>query len=109
MTDKPDGKRRGWLALCGMVGIAALVAVWYLQESPPKLTPQEARILAIARAAVAARPDLSAHTDFDKPIRINPVKGNWSVTVWRLPHVPGGFVDVEIDRNEKVTGIMPGA
>jgi hypothetical protein len=61
----------------------------------------EARVLAIARAAVATNDTWVEKAEFQSPQRER--DGSWSVTVWRLPKTPGGFRDISIDTNGAVT------
>jgi len=102
MTDKPDGKRRGW-SFC-LLALASLAAGC---DQETNVTPEEAKALSIARAAIAKHPEMRDFVEFDKPSG-NPVTGYWRVTVWRDPKVQGGFISIDIDRNGKVTGISHG-
>ena len=61
----------------------------------------EARVLAIARAAVATNDTWVESAEFQSPRRER--DGSWSLTVWRLPKTPGGFRDISIDTNGTVT------
>jgi hypothetical protein len=70
------------------------------------LTPEETRIVAIARQAVTTNDTWVAHAEFELPRR-RP-EGGWSVMVWDLPATPGGFRIVVIDESGRVTDYVKG-
>ena len=61
----------------------------------------EARVLAIARAAVAMNDTWLYRAEFEEPKR--QADGSWSVLVWRLPKTPGGHRFISIDIEGRVT------
>ena len=67
----------------------------------------EARVLAIARAAVAANDTWLNRAEFEKPKR-RP-DGSWSVLVWRRPATPGGQRVISIDAKGRVANYGRGA
>ena len=61
----------------------------------------EARVLVIARAAVATNDTWIDRAEFETPKR--QPDGSWSVLVWRRPATPGGHRFITIDAKGKVT------
>jgi hypothetical protein len=98
-ADRTDGRGR-WYGL-----VLLVLASGCGPEAT--FTPEEAKALATAKAAIAAHPELRDYVNFDKPSG-NPVTCRWSVSVSRNPQVQGGHVIVEIDRDGKVRKILPG-
>jgi hypothetical protein len=70
------------------------------------LTAEEARIVEIARQAVASNDTWVDRAEFELPQR--QPEGGWSVMVWRLPATPGGFRVVMLDEKGKVTAYHRG-
>jgi hypothetical protein len=70
------------------------------------LTAEEARIVEIARQAVATNDAWVERAEFHPPRR--QPEGGWSVMVWRLPATPGGFRIVTINDSGKVTDYVRG-
>jgi Flp pilus assembly protein CpaB len=66
----------------------------------------DARVLAIARAAVATKDTWVDRAEFDRPKR-HP-DGSWSVFVWRLPTTWGGHRFISIDPKGSVTAYERG-
>jgi len=66
----------------------------------------ESRIIEIARQAVATNDTWGQSAEFEAPQK--QADGTWSVTVWRLPKTPGGFREVSIDQNGRVTSYYRG-
>jgi hypothetical protein len=60
----------------------------------------EARVLAIARAAVATNDTWLDRAEFESPKR--QPDGSWRVLVWRMPATPGGHRLITIDSDGKV-------
>ena len=67
----------------------------------------EAKVIEIARQAVAANDAWVEKAEFERPRRRS--DGSWSVFVWRLPKVPGGHRLIVIDQNGRVTDYIRGA
>jgi hypothetical protein len=67
----------------------------------------EAKVLEIARQAVALNDTWVDRAEFERPKR--QPDGSWSVLVWRLPKVPGGHRVIRIDENGRVTAYIRGA
>jgi hypothetical protein len=67
----------------------------------------EARVIEIARQAVAANDTWVDRAEFGRPKRR--ADGSWSVLVWRLPKVPGGHRIIRIDEKGRVTAYIRGA
>ena len=90
--------------------LAAVAVGWSGTSRPQSATSSgaldEARVLAIARAAVATNDTWLDRAEFDKPIR-RP-DGSWSVIVWRLPAQAGGHRSIRIDPEGKVTQYVRG-
>ena len=91
--------------------VLAAVAVGCGGTSRPQSTTSsgaldEARVLAIARAAVATNDTWVDRAEFDKP-RHWP-DGSWSVVVWRLPAQAGGHRSIRIDPEGRVTQYVRG-
>ena len=61
----------------------------------------KAKVLAIARQAVSTNDSWLDRAEFQTPER-RP-DGSWSVLVWRLPKVPGGYRLILIDEKGRVT------
>ncbi len=61
----------------------------------------DAKLLAIARQAVATNDTWVDQAEFEAPKK-QPA-GSWTVLVWRLPKVPGGQRYVTIDQQGRVT------
>jgi hypothetical protein len=70
------------------------------------LTAEEARIIEIARQAVATNDTWVARAEFEVPQRRS--EGGWAVLVWRLPATPGGFRLITIDETDRVTAYRHG-
>ena len=66
----------------------------------------EAKVLAIARQAVATNDTWVDQAEFETPRRQG--DGTWSVVVWRLPKVPGGHRLVIIDDTGKIRNYIRG-
>src|SRR4051794_5541307 len=66
----------------------------------------EAKVLAIARAAVATNDTWVDRTEFETPKR--QPDGSWSVLVWRRPATPGGHRSITIDAKGRVTDYVRG-
>jgi hypothetical protein len=60
----------------------------------------KARVLAIARSAVAANDTWVARAEFETPERLP--DGSWTVYVWRIPKTPGGHRLIRIDQKGRV-------
>jgi len=60
----------------------------------------EARVLAVARAAVSTNDTWIDRAVFEKPKR--QPDGSWSVLVWRRPATPGGHRFVTLDADGRV-------
>jgi hypothetical protein len=93
--------------------IAALVLLTACSQSrSPRinasrpLTAEETRVVEIARRAVATNDTWVESAEFQLPQQ--KPDGRWSVTVWRLPKEPGGFRDISIDTNGRVTDYYRG-
>ena len=67
----------------------------------------EAKVLQIARQAVATNDTWVDRAEFERPKRRT--DGSWSVLVWRLPKVPGGHRIVLLDEKGRVTAYIRGA
>lgn len=66
----------------------------------------EAKVLAIAREAVATNDTWVESAEFEPPKR--KPDGSWSVLVWRFPKTPGGHRLILIDEQGKVTEYLRG-
>jgi hypothetical protein len=66
----------------------------------------EARVLEIARGAVASNDTWVDRAEFESPER--QPDGSWRVIVWRLPKTPGGDRLISIDEKGKVTSYIRG-
>jgi hypothetical protein len=96
--------------LLRIVVLAALVTGCKPSQSRPGATWQvstnetlvldPAKVLAIAREAVATNDTWVDWAEFEAPKR--EANGNWTVLVWRLPKVPGGHRVVTIDDTGKI-------
>jgi hypothetical protein len=64
------------------------------------MTAEETRILEIARTSARERARDLSQLEFNVPQRAP--EGGWSVLVWRVPKVPGGFSVIQIDEHDKV-------
>jgi len=67
----------------------------------------EAKVLQVARQAVATNDTWVDRAEFERPQR--QADGSWSVLVWRLPKVPGGHRLILIDEKGRVTAYIRGA
>ncbi len=67
----------------------------------------EAKVVEIARQAVATNDTWVDRAEFERPKRR--ADGSWSVLVWRLPKAPGGHRVVQIDEKGRVTAYSRGA
>jgi hypothetical protein len=87
----------------------AAVLVGCSRTSPPRTTSggvlDEARVLAIARAAVATNDTWLDRAKFETP---DHETNGWSVLVWRLPKMPGGHRLILIDETGRVTDYIRG-
>jgi hypothetical protein len=72
-----------------------------------KAIVDEARVLHIARQAVATNDTWVDQAEFEGPQR--KADGSWSVLVWRLPKVPGGHRVILINEEGRVTAYLRGA
>lgn len=63
-------------------------------------------VLEIARDAVAANDTWIDRAEFETPTKQS--DGLWSVMVWRLPKIPGGFRTITIDANGEVVEYFRG-
>jgi hypothetical protein len=123
MDEKPDGKRWPWciwlviLATC-LIGCGPSPEPTARTRRSPdhaEMTRQaasavgvldEARVLAIARKAVATNDTWLDRAEFDTPIK--QPDGSWGIVVWRLPKTPGGHRLITIDDKGKVKDYMRG-
>ena len=76
------------------------------QAAPGGGILDEAGVLAIARAAVAANDTWVERAEFAPPQR--QPDGSWRVWVWRQPATPGGHRCITLDANGTVTGYRRG-
>jgi len=83
-TQKPDSRSQSAVHAVGEAGVL-----------------DEAKVLAIARQAVATNDTWVDQAEFETPKR-QPV-GSWGVLVWRLPKEPGGHRYISIDQKGRVT------
>ena len=67
----------------------------------------EAKVLQIARQAVATNDTWVDRAEFGRPKR--QADGSWRVLVWRLPKAPGGHRTVLIDEQGRITAYIRGA
>jgi len=67
----------------------------------------EARVLAVARAAVATDDSWIDRPEFQTPHHETNGSG-WSVLVWRLPKMPGGHRLILINETGRVTDYIRG-
>jgi hypothetical protein len=67
-----------------------------------------AKVVAIARQAVATNDTWIAQAEFETP-RHETNGSGWSVLVWRLPKTPGGHRLIFIDETGKVTDYIRGS
>jgi hypothetical protein len=65
-----------------------------------------AKVLAIAREAVATNDTWLDRAEFETPER--QADGTWSVLVWRVPKVPGGHRLITIDDKGKIKNYIRG-
>ena len=70
------------------------------------LTVEETHVVEIARQSVATNDTWVDRAEFELPEK--KPDGSWRVTVWRMPKEPGGFRDISIDPNGKVTNYYRG-
>jgi hypothetical protein len=70
------------------------------------LSPQEAKIVDIAKQAVSANDGGIDRAEFKRPEHHS--DGSWSVYVWRKPATPGGHRSIEIDAKGNVTKYIRG-
>jgi len=99
MDDKQDEKRswrRFWLLI--LLGFAA--------GCGPRRTPEETRVLEIARQAVAANDKWADQAEFGSPVRDR--SGYWTILARRRPRTIGGDRLIFIDEKGKVTGYFRG-
>jgi hypothetical protein len=66
----------------------------------------EARVLAIARAAVTTNDTWIERADFETPKR--QPDGSWSVIVWRRPATPGGFRVITVGADGRLKDYLRG-
>ena len=88
------------------------IAVACARTSNPRPTTagsgslDEAKVLVIARAAVATNDTWIDQAEFETPKR--QPDGSWSVLVWRSPAAPGGHRLITIDPQGRVTDYVRG-
>ena len=82
-----------------LTGCTHTPAVRVAASRPP--TAEESRIIEIARQAVAKNDTWVKRAEFHLPKR--QADGSWIVTVCRLPYTPGGFRDIAIDVDGRIT------
>lgn len=75
-------------------------------NAPRTLSAEEKRVVEIAREAVAKNDSWVERAEFERPQR--QADGKWSVMVWRLPKVPGGYRTIIIDGKGNVTEYFRG-
>jgi len=97
-------------ALCAIMLLAAVVGC---AETSPKpgvggasASLDEAKVLKIAREAVAANDDWISRAEFETPV--HRADGSWNVDVWRLPKTPGGDRLILINEKGEVTRYIRG-
>ena len=90
------------------LGLIAFVLVAFVAgcSSEPKLTPEEANAIEIAKTAIAGHPEWSAYAEFDKPNQ-DPETGHWIVTAWHDKKSRVAALAVDIDGDGKVISISP--
>ena len=92
------------MRILSLILIAAVVG-GCSRRSPTQTTSggvlDEARVLSIARAAVATNDTWIDRAEFEKPKRQS--DGSWSVLVWRRPATPGGHRLITINADGSVT------
>jgi hypothetical protein len=66
----------------------------------------EAKVLAIARQAVAGNAAWVRGAKFEKP-HLQP-DGSWAVLVWEVPAKPGGHFVIYIDKQGRITKYVHG-
>ena len=70
-------------------------------RSTPPMNQTQAIALAKAEACKKGWKDLEVESASQED-------GIWRVTIWRLPKVPGGHATVEVSKDGKIVGFVPG-
>jgi hypothetical protein len=86
------------------VGCASTSGTRHPVAAPAVL--DEVRVLALAREAVATNDTWVARAKFETPKR--QPDGSWTVLVWRLPIVSGGYRFITIDQSGSVVEYVRG-
>jgi len=112
------GKGVGWEkdlisnAMRVLCAISLLMVAGCAATSPKVSTaatptvPDEAKVIAIARQAIAAKEDWVNRAEFENPN--HHADGSWGVIVWRLPKTPGGSRAILINEKGEVTDYLYG-
>ena len=90
-----------WLVLLAVMVVGCALTSRPHERPADNSVLDETRVLAIARAAVAANDTWVDRAEFDTPKR--QPDGSWSVLVWRRPATPGGHRLITIDSKGNVT------